>query len=712
MAVEYVGSTHRRGSLDMETATAVVIMPEKSNRRRHSIDTNTKVQNNDNKHHTHNHNSNKCFSTSCLLYILFGICLFLWLVLQISMAQIHLKQTSHDDTIIQYNTTNVRSNDNEQLDTAFSEYMTLPYTLFVNGIHKSTSLIYNKLRIILPTSNTGTNSIEDDYVCIFYILLGINLLTMIPSLCRYFRSSRIRRTSYLRDEERLIQDEDGLMHDAQTDQQHIKHNKLLQVYLPAYLFATCADWLQGPYKYALYSSYGYTQRDIAHLFVAGYGSGMILGSIVGGLADVYGRKRLCLCYCLSYTCSVLAKHCKHFHVLLLGRVGGGIATSLLFSVFESWLIGAHRERGLDDEKYLSKSLSISMYGSSLVAIGSGVLANIVVSNSGKMRPLYGNESSIYYGGYISAFDACLIPLLLCATLVTFKWDENYGEASTPELKKELTSSSNGHDDGVTTREYSEGFLKKHSSLVFEDGEEYKLIANDEVDTSRSKIGGAFSALLSGCSTVWNTPTILICCIVGSVFEGSMYIFIFLWSPALTSLQDQVDVSNGRIVEGAEKEDSKLPFGWIFSSFMVCCMLGSIAFSRLSNAGVSASKSLVGILALSSISCIAMASTTSNVTSSAFSPQYMGMLLYEFCIGVYFPAVGTLKATIVPEAERSAIYNVFRLPLNLIVLGWLVGDFTVQNTFFAIALLLMGMCLLQLRLVMSNGDSHQVHRHNI
>jgi len=192
----------------------------------------------------------------------------------------------------------------------------------------------------------------------------------------------------------------------------------------------------------------------------------------------------------------------------------------------------------------------------------------------------------------------------------------------------------------------------------------------------------------------------------------MYIFIFLWSPALTSLQEQVDLSNGRLVEGAEKEDSELPFGWIFSSFMVCCMLGSIAFSRLSNAGVSASMSLVGILALSSISCLAIAST-SKVTSSALSPQFIGMLLYEFCIGAYFPAIGTLKATIVPEAERSAIYNVFRLPLNLIVLGWLVGDFTMQNTFFAIALLLMGMCLLQLRLVMSNGThSHQVHQHNI
>eukprot|EP00550_Attheya_septentrionalis_P006118 CAMPEP_0198300014 /NCGR_PEP_ID=MMETSP1449-20131203/46550_1 /TAXON_ID=420275 /ORGANISM="Attheya septentrionalis, Strain CCMP2084" /LENGTH=50 /DNA_ID=CAMNT_0044001713 /DNA_START=105 /DNA_END=254 /DNA_ORIENTATION=+ len=49
-----------------------------------------------------------------------------------------------------------------------------------------------------------------------------------------------------------------------------------------------ADWLQGPYKYALYSAYGYTQSDIATLFVAGFGSGMLLGSVVGGYADSMG----------------------------------------------------------------------------------------------------------------------------------------------------------------------------------------------------------------------------------------------------------------------------------------------------------------------------------------------------------------------------------------------------------------------------------------
>lgn len=45
------------------------------------------------------------------------------------------------------------------------------------------------------------------------------------------------------------------------------------------------DWLQGPYVYALYSYYGFDVKDIGRLFIAGFGSSMIFGTIVGSLAD-------------------------------------------------------------------------------------------------------------------------------------------------------------------------------------------------------------------------------------------------------------------------------------------------------------------------------------------------------------------------------------------------------------------------------------------
>jgi hypothetical protein len=49
--------------------------------------------------------------------------------------------------------------------------------------------------------------------------------------------------------------------------------------------AAAGDWLQGPYVYALYSYYGYTKGDIGKLFIAGFGSSMIFGTIAGSLAD-------------------------------------------------------------------------------------------------------------------------------------------------------------------------------------------------------------------------------------------------------------------------------------------------------------------------------------------------------------------------------------------------------------------------------------------
>lgn len=45
------------------------------------------------------------------------------------------------------------------------------------------------------------------------------------------------------------------------------------------------DWLQGPYVYALYQHYGFDRSDIGRLFIAGFGSSMIFGTIVGSLAD-------------------------------------------------------------------------------------------------------------------------------------------------------------------------------------------------------------------------------------------------------------------------------------------------------------------------------------------------------------------------------------------------------------------------------------------
>ena len=56
-----------------------------------------------------------------------------------------------------------------------------------------------------------------------------------------------------------------------------------------------------------------------------------------------GRKRACITYCISYILSCITKHSPEYRILMIGRILGGIATSLLFSAFESWLVAEHNK---------------------------------------------------------------------------------------------------------------------------------------------------------------------------------------------------------------------------------------------------------------------------------------------------------------------------------------------------------------------------------
>jgi hypothetical protein len=61
-----------------------------------------------------------------------------------------------------------------------------------------------------------------------------------------------------------------------------------------------------------------------------------------------GRKRAALLYVATYSASCLTKHSPNYWVLLVGRLLGGIATSLLFSAFEAWAVAAHNSSGFPE----------------------------------------------------------------------------------------------------------------------------------------------------------------------------------------------------------------------------------------------------------------------------------------------------------------------------------------------------------------------------
>ena len=120
--------------------------------------------------------------------------------------------------------------------------------------------------------------------------------------------------------------------DALSPEVKKAHSSLLKKYLFVYLTATLSDWLQGPYVYALYMAYNFDQHEIAQLFVAGFGSSMVFGSFVGGMADWGGRRTFVVLFAIVYAASCVTK--RTYDVMDCASSSDGILLPgcLIFSV--------------------------------------------------------------------------------------------------------------------------------------------------------------------------------------------------------------------------------------------------------------------------------------------------------------------------------------------------------------------------------------------
>jgi hypothetical protein len=118
-------------------------------------------------------------------------------------------------------------------------------------------------------------------------------------------------------------------------------------YLVPYGLLASTDWLQGPYVYDLYAGYGYSSNMIKVLFVVGFSSALVSGPFVGAIAGRFGLKQMVLAgYCLTYLLAVVTKHFgDSLGLLVIGRILGGLATSVLFSCFEAWLVAEYAHNG-------------------------------------------------------------------------------------------------------------------------------------------------------------------------------------------------------------------------------------------------------------------------------------------------------------------------------------------------------------------------------
>jgi len=124
---------------------------------------------------------------------------------------------------------------------------------------------------------------------------------------------------------------------------------------------------------------GFAEETVAHLFTTGFFAAAISATFIGSLADRYGRRMACLFFCITYSLSCFTILSSDIIILFLGRILGGLSTTLMYSVFESWMVTEYHRQRLDE---VGGSLS-DLFGTmttlnGVVAILAGVFAQGVV----------------------------------------------------------------------------------------------------------------------------------------------------------------------------------------------------------------------------------------------------------------------------------------------------------------------------------------------
>lgn len=203
--------------------------------------------------------------------------------------------------------------------------------------------------------------------------------------------------------------------------------------------------------------------------------------------------------------------------------------------------------------------------------------------------------------------------------------------------------------------------------------------------------------------VKDDPKIMLVGAMQALFESAMYIFVLNWPPVVSK-------AVGSYFAKFAKDSSTVvgtPYGTVFSCFMACCLLGSTVFGQLTSSrrvdkdgkstSVSTENFAVGMLGLAALAMgtatMAISTTTPKIVSvltslpvistilspikplasglastpgSLLAVLMLSLFLFESCVGMYFPTIGTLRSKYFPDSHRSVVMNLFGIPLNALV----------------------------------------------
>ena len=259
-------------------------------------------------------------------------------------------------------------------------------------------------------------------------------------------------------------------------------------------------------------------------------------------------------------------------------------------------------------------------------------------------------------GYTAPFNGAIPALISCFVVVAAGWNENYGSSSSSAT--EGGGDAGAGDDAIDLSQLATPD-RKRLGIGHESPESIALLSNQKSGTSnnatrlspRARLAISNSRAPSFVETardILNEPSTLTVGLISALFEASLYIFVFVWTP---SLQSQV-------------QGQSVPLGRVFALYMVAKMAGT-GFVRIMSALLTLELTAQLVLLCAAVSL------TIPVYAQSFRTTLFGQAMFEFCVGMYWPIIMSLRGKYVKENARSTTFNLFRVPLNAMVVAALI-----------------------------------------
>jgi hypothetical protein len=174
-------------------------------------------------------------------------------------------------------------------------------------------------------------------------------------------------------------------------------------------------------------------------------------------------------------------------------------------------------------------------------------------------------------------------------------------------------------------------------------------------------------------------------------------FVFMWVPTLLSMNPPGGV----------------PTGCVFSAMMMAITIGGMLypplqlfFSKFVVSKQKAPELCASFVYAMAAACMAIPATyLSSDSDLYFGWIVASFLVVECCVGLFMPLAGTLRSKYVPDALQGAILNIFRLPLNAVVVSGTYATDVMDASFVfkLVSACFFGAALLQVSMISSQAQ---------